>query len=328
MKISSSVEKLYNSKIEEYKIIKKLADGKIPSLINNTWHYDGRIKTLESFAQKVETGRFSKEEIFEDMFACRIVVDNINEVNKLKEIIKKTFKCIITKPMTNKSTHKKPEEFPFDDLRLYCKWTDTPKRPDEETIKDLIFEIQIKTYLQHAWGIATHSLIYKGSEMNWKLHRIAFQVKAILEHAEISIGSAEELAKTDLLPRENKEFKQYEQIRKILEYYWNNDTLPKDKNRLIQNICNVLNFIKMNSNEYKTLLNKSIDKDGKITIHNLSPYYATLKLLNDYENDKLFDFIKDPKNKFIDIDELELSERINRELYPENFQNEEIMYHI
>ncbi len=318
MKVSTSIEKLYNSKVDDYIILKELADGKIPNLIKPTYHYDGRVKTLESFAQKVETSRFDANEIFEDMFACRIVVDNINEVNNVKKIIKETFVCITTKPMSNKSTHKKPEEFPFDDLRIYCKWTDNPKRESEERIKNLVFEIQIKTYLQHAWGIATHSLIYKGNEVNWRLHRVAYQVKAILEHAEVSIGNAEELSKTELLPKENRLFKQYEQIRKVLVKYWDEENLPNDMSRLIQNISSLLDATNTRIDEYKKILNKSIGGNGKITIKNLSPYYASIQLFNDYAENKLVSFFNQ-KNKFISINELELCELIDRQINPSNY---------
>ena len=315
MKISSSIEKLYNDKLDSYNFLKKYADNVIPSLIQDTWHYDGRVKALESFAQKVETSRFTQEEIYHDLFACRIVVDNITEISNIVDIIKGKFVFIKAMPASSSQTHKKPEEFPFDDLRLYCRWTDEIKKPEDEVLKDLIFEIQIKTYLQHAWGISTHSMIYKGNDVNWKLNRIAYQIKAILEHVELSIGNAEELAKTTLLPTGSFEYKKLKRLHIIITTFWDEENIPEDITRLVQNIMKILKDIEMNLGEYQNLLKKNAVK-GKITIRNLSPYYATLQLLNDFEEDKLIKFIK-ANDKFLPISELELNENVNRILYPE-----------
>lgn len=309
MKISSSISTLYNENVDLYKLLEKEVDKKMSSLIKKTWHYDGRVKEIESFAQKIETCRFDKNEILHDLFACRIVVDNITEIANIRAIIDKNFIIVKALPNSSSITHKKPEEFPFDDLRLYCKWTDNIKRPDEDIIKDLVFEIQIKTYLQHAWSISTHSMIYKGNEVDWRLNRVAFQIKAILEHAELSIGNAEVLSKTELLPKENYEFSKLNKIHKIMMKYWEQESLPKDLTRLVQNIRKILTDCEIDIGEYSVLLNKSINSDKKISIKNLSPYYATLQLLNDYEEDKLIKFIEKNK-KLIYAEELELSERI------------------
>lgn len=309
MKISSSITRIYQDNLDLYMKLETLVEMKIRSAIEKTWHYDGRIKELESFAQKVETCRFNEEEILHDLFACRVVVDNITEINNIKNILSKHFKIIKSLPPTSSFTHKKPEEFPFDDIRLYCTWNDDIRRPNEELIKDLVFEVQIKTYLQHAWSISTHSMIYKGNDIDWKLNRVAFQIKAMLEHAELSIGNAEALSNTTFLPKENKEFLKLKRIHKVILEYWERDYLPKDLKRLAQNINKLLNDIDMDMKEYRKLLNNSIDHNKKITIKKLSPYYTTLQLLNNHEEEKLIQFIN-KNEKVIFIEELELSENV------------------
>ena len=61
--------------------------------------------------------------------------------------------------------------------------------------------MQVKTFLQHAWGIATHDLIYKTDDVSWSRQRIAYQIKAMLEHAEMSIQEAGRLAEAVALSK-------------------------------------------------------------------------------------------------------------------------------
>jgi len=50
-----------------------------------------------------------------------------------------------------KETHLPPFSFDFDDLRIYVRWRDDPStRPTG--LDGILFEVQIKTFLQHAWG--------------------------------------------------------------------------------------------------------------------------------------------------------------------------------
>ena len=55
------------------------------------WHYFGRIKTKESFALKIETGRFDPTINLEDFFACTIVVENSRSIKKAVNFIEQYF---------------------------------------------------------------------------------------------------------------------------------------------------------------------------------------------------------------------------------------------
>jgi ppGpp synthetase/RelA/SpoT-type nucleotidyltranferase len=89
------------------------------------------------------------------------------------------------------------------DLRLYVTLPDSPALPPTD-LSDVVFEVQIKTFLQHAWSIATHDLLYKTDAVNWSKERIAYQIKARREHAEISIQEAEDLATSAALAKEDR----------------------------------------------------------------------------------------------------------------------------
>src|SRR5690349_1782379 len=78
-----------------------------------------RLKKAESFALKLETGRFSESSKLEDFFACTVVVDNLDQIKKAQELVKKNFVINAQRPKDLKFTHKDPSSFQFDDLRLY-----------------------------------------------------------------------------------------------------------------------------------------------------------------------------------------------------------------
>src|SRR5207247_360952 len=111
---------------------------------------------------------------------------NSTEIDQAEALIRENFTVNERRPRQRDRTHKAPHAFPFDDLRLYVRVPNTPASPPTDLV-GILFEVQIKTFLQHAWSIATHDLLYKADDANWNKERIAYQIKAMLEHAEISI---------------------------------------------------------------------------------------------------------------------------------------------
>src|SRR5690606_10003166 len=144
--------------------------------------------------------------------------------------------------------------FPFDDLRIYVSLKDFDTGEFAPNLYEIIFEIQIKTFLQHAWTIATHDLIYKSDKINWSKERVAYQVKAALEHAEVTISGVEEISKNSELKKENKEVKKVNQLISMILNHWKPEDLPANRRRLAQNIIGFIEAIDLTLSDLNEIL--------------------------------------------------------------------------
>lgn len=291
MKISNSLRYIYTDKRKHYEQLREKVDKYFKNNIKDNWHYERRIKTEESFAQKIETGQYKKFDDIDDFFACTIVVENLLALEHAEKIIRKHFTVKDRRPNKKDFTPNSPDSFKFDDTRLYVKWKNKPKTKPTY-LSQYLFEIQIKTFLAHAWSIATHDLTYKTDQKSWSKERVAFQIKAMLEHAEISIQEVNQLAKTSSL---NKSDKYTIKISKTIDYIkntWAKDSLPKDLKRLAENINKLIKALEINSNELDKIIKNEIKKmkNNKPPL-NLSPYSFVVQALLNHETDKMKDYI-------------------------------------
>lgn len=215
MKVIYSIEMIYENQKRLNELLRTKVDEIINHLKESNWHYIGRIKTLESFALKLETGRFAEPSSMEDFFACTIVVDNLSQIKLAEQLLREQFEIVSRRPKNDEDTHKEPHSFQYDDLRLYSRLKSESFLPDS-VLSRIVFEIQIKTFLQHAWSIATHDLIYKSNEISWSKERIAYQIKAMLEQAELSISTVANFSEHQQVSKENSNTKR---LKKTLKFY-------------------------------------------------------------------------------------------------------------
>ncbi|MGO4517784.1 hypothetical protein AB4Y89_18465 [Terriglobus sp. 2YAB30_2] len=265
------------------------------------WHYESRVKGEESFTLKVESGRVKDPFNLEDFFAATIVVRNGSEVAEAEELILSLFDLAYRRPERDSETHKRPDTFSFDDLRLYLLWRDDPSVPPTG-FHGALFELQIKTFLQHAWSIATHDLTYKTDDVNWSTMRIAFQIKAMLEHAELSIQEATNLAKSSVLSKSDSFTTTLRAFIEIVTALWDTSDLPKDVRRLAENLMDLASMVKLDATAFRTFLESEASAGRGPKMLNLSPYGAVIQSLIDQ---KPADFqkglqyrLKQPPNRF------------------------------
>jgi ppGpp synthetase/RelA/SpoT-type nucleotidyltranferase len=174
----------------------------------NEFAFIHRLKNIESLAEKLESGRFENWSEIDDMFACAIIIPNLNYENDVINFLETTFLEVDTK--RRGSTLKAPDVFRFDSTRFIGKLR--PREGDSQNpiIYNISFEIQIRTAFEHAWAVTTHSLTYKNQIIDWKRQRLASQLKA----------SAEQM---DMLAISFDQASQY-----IQEYEWPEVKVKKD----------------------------------------------------------------------------------------------------
>ena len=154
----------------------------------------GRKKTIESLAEKIETGRYTAFNKIDDLVAFTLIVPGLHQEAEAINYCKSAFGIFHVK--TRGAARKAPESFQFDATRLYGR-LQKPAGSDvggEPSIFDIIFEIQIRTAFEHAWIVSTHPLTYKAARIDWKRYRLAAQLKAGVEQLDLSVLQFEALS--------------------------------------------------------------------------------------------------------------------------------------
>jgi hypothetical protein len=287
VKIPQSVRNLYATLEPEYQLLREHVDRLMLARKEERWHYESRLKSAESFALKLETGRVANPGQPEDLFACTLVVERPQRIPQAEALVTSLFSLKERRPKKPDRTHLAPYSFEFDDLRLYVKWRDdTQTRPTG--LAPRLFEVQVKTFLQHAWAIATHDRLYKSSSADWASSRIAFQVKAMLENAEVAIGAADTLGAAFALARSDDRTEELRNTIAAIELRWHDEQLPQDRRRLAENLLSLAATLKLDIANVWEALDDATSRGDGIRSLNLSPFAATLAALIQQRGPQLF----------------------------------------
>lgn len=130
---------------------------------------EARAKTPDSFAAKLaRPGKNYSNPLLEitDLCGIRAILYYQEDVNQLAQAIKKSFN-VSPKDSVDKKSELKQDQFGYISLHLICEIDNIrASLPEWAPYKDLKFEIQVRTVLQHAWASISHSLHYKSNIEN------------------------------------------------------------------------------------------------------------------------------------------------------------------
>jgi ppGpp synthetase/RelA/SpoT-type nucleotidyltranferase len=151
---------------------------------NEGFAYAGRIKSLESLAEKIETGRYAKWSDLDDLFACCIIVPTLKHEPAVLGFLRQAFVEIGTR--SRKDAKKPPDAFRFEATRFTGALRPTKAAETSSPLYTTKFEIQVRTAFEHACAVTTHA-VYKGSAIDWKARRLAAHLKAAVEQLDLLV---------------------------------------------------------------------------------------------------------------------------------------------
>lgn len=201
-----------------------------------------RIKTIDSIAEKIETGRYQSWSDLDDLFACTIIIPSLLEEEQVIQYLESVFEKVALRKRG--TTLKSPDVFRFDATRFIGRLI-LPAHLDKPTpVHQIQFEVQIRTAFEHAWSIATHALTYKGEKIDWRLLRLTAQMKAAVEQLDYLILGFEESAQLI----QEQTWPEVEARRTIAEFFKHkvqegaipDELTPKDWTRFSDNFFNLL----------------------------------------------------------------------------------------
>lgn len=162
-----------------------------PFVDENGYALVSRIKSLESLAEKLESGRYKRWAEVDDLLAFTIVVPTLSEEAKVLDFLRLVFEEVQLK--ARGSSRKAPDVFRFDGTRFLARLRASASA-GRENVEAITFEVQIRSAFEHAWSVTTHALSYKTSTVTWERLRLAAQLKASVEQLDIMILGFEDAA--------------------------------------------------------------------------------------------------------------------------------------
>ncbi|MCL2638907.1 MAG: hypothetical protein FWD48_11140 [Oscillospiraceae bacterium] len=198
-----------------------------------------RVKEKDSFLKKYEDKKYESIDKMTDVIGVRVITQILVDVDKVCKLIEKGFD-IDRENSVNKTKKLKEHEVGYQSVHYVLKLNATRlSLPENKSFADKVFEIQIRTLLQHAWAENEHDNGYKfAGELPSKIKREFYLIAATLELMDMEFQKlADELdkykEKTSQEIKENKlniEINSTSLIEYLSEKFKDFDNLKKNLN--------------------------------------------------------------------------------------------------
>ncbi|MGL5355844.1 MAG: GTP pyrophosphokinase [Cetobacterium sp.] len=122
-----------------------------------------RAKTKESFQKKIERKGYTSIDLATDLCGLRVITFLESETKIVEHFLRQTF-SIDESNSEDKSNNLGEDKVGYKSIHLVATLPENLlELPEFERFKDLKFEIQVRTILQHAWAEVEHDKNYKFS---------------------------------------------------------------------------------------------------------------------------------------------------------------------
>jgi putative GTP pyrophosphokinase len=145
-----------------------------------------RTKTIESVLDKNRRKKYrSPEKEITDFAGVRVITYISSDASKVSELIKKYFSVDESKSL-NKGSILASDQVGYHSFHYICSFSENRlSLPENSAYTGLVFEIQVRTVLQHAWAEIEHDRNYKFSGvLPDKLRRRLYLISGLLEIAD------------------------------------------------------------------------------------------------------------------------------------------------
>lgn len=227
MLIPASFQAAYAQERQLVDEVAKEAGLRLRSLCaDRHWLFDERVKDAESVLAKLQLGvPFSIRDVH-DFYGAMVVVPTQSQLAEASLAVSAAF----AKAIEHTDRNFDPLKFPYDDLHLLVQLQPSPRLTDP--INSRRFEVQIRTGLQYAWWWATHDTVYKGGTPDWRVLRMASEIRANLELMDVLLADLPAAAEMHVI----KDSTPGPATTAILEWvdYWPNRQRPVDLRRFAE----------------------------------------------------------------------------------------------
>ena len=164
---STDITTWYKKSRGSYVKLTKTVQNTVENLINaediDYLAINSRTKSIDSLKEKVERKGYNNPDEISDLSGIRIITFIESDVSKVSDLVKKAFSVHPDKSL-DKSEELDADRVGYRSVHFVCDLgNDRLKLPEFSAFKDQLFEIQIRTALQHAWAEIEHDRNYKFS---------------------------------------------------------------------------------------------------------------------------------------------------------------------